>query len=1087
MQSHERSKSELNPTIDLQLAVLRHLPTPIIVLSPTHEVAFANRAVERLLAHATASRNFGCDILGRAPDQIGLALLCDRSWDTVLRDSLEVKNQGGQDGDPVNEVSVAVLGSKVNTQEDFRILISTTTLDNGINYVLSFEKLRLFEKPPSPEYEKWVSLENVAGSGANGAKPITADTESAIPQLKRAIFDSSTLCAYMITADASLYVPNKKVTDLLGASTETCDGQAYRNQMPLWDETFSRKIDTEEYPLLNLVKSQKPFRNLKYGAMNRFTGERVLVTMHGECLYDDTGVLIGGICWWLHIEDYSNFLVEQKQRFLESHETICNMLPQMIWSSNTEGRANYFSQRWYEFTGLTREESLGIGYHSAIHPNDVEGLCAKWKEWAHGEKGDFSKEVRYRQHDGVYRWMLVLCCTLNDEDGKPINWYGSTTDIHDIVMARIAAATQKQEMLKVLAHGDVNVYSIDDKKMVEWAEGGMPCMTSFDTISEDDHDHEPSLLGCDAIEAAQARQPGGVPGYENNILDILAGKIDTGLSIDPIGGKLYKTRLVAKHEHNPLDGAQKPLIKGILGLSIDVTDMKLRADLEIDNTRLALEEQAAKESNKMSHEMRTPTAGVIGMVDLLSEDPTLTSEQREYVSCIQLSARALLTIVNDILDFSKIESGRLEIEEVPFQLSGNVSGLVKLLGMFAEQKGIELAYVSHIDPKLVVLGDPGRTRQVLSNLLTTALKFTKEGKVTLTVTSTAIPSDSGERIEVKFSVEDTGIGIEKHVLHKIFQPFSQGDASTARLFGGTGLGLTISQNARDQTLSDTWLTPPACLSDERSITLTSVPNKGSTATFTLRYKVSPHEIPARSANENTRAPPFSSLNSGVSSTSRFWSPPLAHRSFTSPNDEITKQEAVNTVTNYPQQPLEHAPRQGSSDSTTELSSEDRKNIHILVVEDNPINQKMALTNIRKLHFSVAAVWNGREALSYVLSPSAERPRPDMILMDIQMPQMDGYEATRLLRRIGRPSTTDSSGKRPVSPPEIASLFLQRKNGKNGNPSEEFIQNIRVSIGQVGEAEREKLGNVPVIAMTASAIQASVREVFDFPSRLFPKK
>jgi hypothetical protein len=161
---------------------------------------------------------------------------------------------------------------------------------------------------------------------------------------------------------------------------------------------------------------------------------------------------------------------------------------------------------------LTKEESLGFGYHAVIHPDDITAMLKGWSEWMQGEKEVFSMEMRYRRHDGVYRWMLAKCCTLNDEDGKPIKWYGSTTDIHDIVMSRIAAATQKQEMLKVLAHGDVNVYSIDDKKMVEWAEGGVPCMTSFDTVSEDDHDHHHSLLGKDAIEAAQARQPGGVPG-----------------------------------------------------------------------------------------------------------------------------------------------------------------------------------------------------------------------------------------------------------------------------------------------------------------------------------------------------------------------------------------------------------------------------------------------------------------------------------------------------------------------------------------------------------------------------------------------
>lgn len=196
----------------------------------------------------------------------------------------------------------------------------------------------------------------------------------------------------------------------------------------------------------------------------------------------------------------------------------------------------------------------------------------------------------------------------------------------------------------------------------------------------------------------------------------------------------------------------------------------------------------------MSHEMRTPTAGVIGMVELLGEDPTLSAEQREYVDSIQLSAKALLTIVNDILDFSKIESGRLDIEEVPFNLSFIVGELCKLLGMFAEQKGLDFVYTDNSNENMEVLGDPGRTRQVLSNLLTNALKFTKEGSVKLTITTEYIVANDQEVAEVHFVIEDTGIGIEKDVLDKLFQPFSQGDSSTARLYGGTGLGLAISRN-----------------------------------------------------------------------------------------------------------------------------------------------------------------------------------------------------------------------------------------------------------------------------------------------------
>lgn len=215
----------------------------------------------------------------------------------------------------------------------------------------------------------------------------------------------------------------------------------------------------------------------------------------------------------------------------------------------------------------------------------------------------------------------------------------------------------------------------------------------------------------------------------------------------------------------------------------------------------------------MSHELRTPTSvsftlvksecqandkqGVIGMVDLLNEDPTLTAEQRESVSSIQLSARTLLTIVNDILDYSKIESGRFDIEEAPFNLATIVEELCQLLTMFANQKGLEFVYETSLNAAIEFIGDAGRIRQVLSNLLMNALKFTGKGRVKISVSGRDLESrDDDDVLEVKFLIEDTGIGIEKHVLDSLFTPFHQGDASTARLYGGTGLGLTISQNVR---------------------------------------------------------------------------------------------------------------------------------------------------------------------------------------------------------------------------------------------------------------------------------------------------
>ncbi|KAK3065882.1 hypothetical protein LTS18_002281, partial [Coniosporium uncinatum] len=270
-------------------------------------------------------------------------------------------------------------------------------------------------------------------------------------------------------------------------------------------------------------------------------------------------------------------------------------------------------------------------------------------------------------------------------------------------------------------------------------------------------------------------------------------------------GRWFRTRLVPLFTKSRSGGIEgPPVLDGVIGVSMDITELQKREqelkNQEKENSKLLANAAAAKEASRMksqflanmSHEIRTPIAGVIGMSELLL-DTQLDQEQMEFAENIQRSANGLLTVINDILDFSKVESGRLDIEEVQFSLSVVIRDVNRMLSFAARKK--QLSYESNVQDEierdLKVLGDPGRLRQILTNLLTNSIKFTSQGYVKLTV---SIVGETSDAVNILFVVEDSGIGIEEEVRKRLFNPFSQADSSTARRFGGTGLGLTISKN-----------------------------------------------------------------------------------------------------------------------------------------------------------------------------------------------------------------------------------------------------------------------------------------------------
>jgi signal transduction histidine kinase len=360
-------------------------------------------------------------------------------------------------------------------------------------------------------------------------------------------------------------------------------------------------------------------------------------------------------------------------------------------------------------------------------------------------------------------------------------------------------------------------------------------------------------------------------------------------------------------------------IDGVIGVSMDITEIKDR-ELELqmqekENTRLLANEAVAKEASRlksqflanMSHEIRTPIAGVIGMAELLT-DMDLDEEQRDCAENIQRSANGLLTVINNILDFSKVESGRLDIEEVQFSLSVVVRDVSKMLGFAAERKNLifESDIEVGLDRDLIVMGDPGRVRQIITNLLTNSIKFTSEGRVKFSVLK---ERETEDIVEVKFVVEDTGIGIEEEVRKRLFKPFSQADSSTARRFGGTGLGLTISKNLVDLM--------------HGKITLESTLGNGTTATFWIPFsKPRYHDGPATLIDIGSlpdRLQSEMSVSCNSSDYEQVVGTPPAAKSPIDPRRGHQKSRSISMTSPGPME--------------LELSPAERAKIGVLVVED----------------------------------------------------------------------------------------------------------------------------------------------------------